>query len=176
MAIIAILAGIILWASEGVLAQGSRTRAKGEITQMIQALEAYKVDNGSYPASDSLYGPPNANYANNPEVAGGNYQASAETLYQALSGQTNFTDTPVGNKVYFTFKGTQVGNPSGSPSTTYVQDPFGFSYGYSTGGTVNATNYAPYNGSGQFDLWSTGGTTDSTLTPNATNSWITNWN
>jgi prepilin-type N-terminal cleavage/methylation domain-containing protein len=176
IAIIAILAAIILWAGEGLLAQGSRSRAKSEIASLAQALELYKTDNGIYAASDSLYGPPSGSYSLDPSVMGGNYQAASQTLYQALSGQTNFTDQPVGNRSYFTFKGTQVGNPSGSPSSTYIQDPFGFSYGYSTGGSISSTNYTPYNGSGQFDLWSTGGTTGATTTnPNPTNTWITNW-
>jgi hypothetical protein len=81
------------------------------------------------------------------------------------------TDTPSGvNKCYYTFKANQVGNPT---NLTYVQDPFGYAYGYSTG----VSGGVPFNGSGLYDLWSTGGVTAATTSnPNPTNSWITNWN
>jgi len=167
IAIIAILAGLILWAGTGVMAAGLRSRASSEIQGMSSALEGYKVDNGIYPADLNLVGPTNSSYPTDPTASGSgaNYQASSETLYQALSGQTNFNAATAGNKVYFTFKSSQVGNPSG-PSYTYVRDPFGFSYGYSPG---NGSNDVPYNGAGFFDLWSTGGSTTNT------NSWISNW-
>ena len=173
IAIIAILAGLILWAGTGVMKVGASSRAQTEIQGMSTGLEGYKVDNGAYPAYDMGS---STNYGNmlDPSVAGGSYQLSSTNLYQALSGQTNFTDPPGGNKSYFTFKASQVGNPSGGTCTTYVQDPYGFSYGYNTGGGVN--NDVPYNGSGFFDLWSTGGTTASTTAnPYPTNSWINNW-
>ena len=67
--------------------------------------------------------------------------------------------------------------------STYVQDPFSYPYGYYTynspAGTVPNPPPYPYNGSGTFDLWSTGSTTASTANwannPGAINTWISNW-
>jgi prepilin-type N-terminal cleavage/methylation domain-containing protein len=171
--IIAILASLILWAGSAVMTLASRNRARSEIQAFSTALENYKVDNGAYPADNNLDGPPNGSYSLDPSVAGGSYQFSSETLYQALSGQTNFSTSPTGVKAYYTFKGSQVGN-TGLGLNTYVQDPFGFSYGYSPGD--GTPNHVPYSGSGFFDLWSTGGTTETTRTdPTPINSWISNW-
>ncbi|MCE0496382.1 MAG: prepilin-type N-terminal cleavage/methylation domain-containing protein [Methylacidiphilales bacterium] len=179
IAIIAILAALILWAGSAVMAAGARARTTAEIQGMSSALEGYKTDNGAYPSYDMGT---SSNYGVtliDPSVAGGSFQESSTNLYQALSGQTNFTQAPVGNKVYFQFKGSQLGNLNGTSAAggTYVQDPFGFSYGYNTGGGAN--NDVPYNGSGFFDLWSTAGVTSNTVVAGhsvyATNSWIDNW-
>jgi len=172
IAIIAILAGLVLAAGTAVMAAGMRSRAASEIQGMSGGLESYKVDNGIYPLDSNLVGPTNGSYPLDPSVAGGSYQLSSMTLYQALSGQTNFTDKPVGNKVYFPFKASQLGNTAVGSYSTYVEDPFHFSYGYSPG---NGSNYVPYNGAGFFDLWSTGGVTTNSANKYATNSWIDNW-
>jgi len=53
-----------------------------------------------------------------------------------------------------------------------IQDPFGYSYGYST---IQATGTDPAKGfNPTFDLWSTGGKTGGTAKDIA--NWITNWN
>jgi hypothetical protein len=77
------------------------------------------------------------------------------------------------------FKVNQLGNATAAAGTagagsTYIRDPWGYSYGYSTG---NSTTSYPYNGTGFFDLWSTGGITVAkmTATPSLTNTWISNW-
>jgi|HubBroStandDraft_1064217.scaffolds.fasta_scaffold132170_2 prepilin-type N-terminal cleavage/methylation domain-containing protein len=181
MVIIALLAGIVLVAGEAVMTAASRQRAIGEIKGMSASLESYKNDNGTYPTNDSLIGPPNNTYPTDPSVGGGSYQLASQALYQGLSGKTNFTDEPVAGRVsYFVFKGNMIGNPTGSSggsTSTYVQDPFSFAYGYSTGDGT-ATGNVPYSGFGQFDLWSTGGTTGNSSyggTKNTTNSWLANW-
>jgi type II secretory pathway pseudopilin PulG len=183
MAIIAILAGLILAAFNGVMNSASRKRAASEIQAMSTALESYKTDNGTYPvgnttpaAGSSLLGPPSpGTYPGNP--TSGAYQTAAEALYQALSGQSSYTTAPNGTtKSYLNFKPNEIGNPTG---VTYVKDPWNYPYGYSTG-DANAlatpptaqANY-PNNGSGMFDLWSTGGTTGTKATD--PNTWITNW-
>jgi prepilin-type N-terminal cleavage/methylation domain-containing protein len=169
IALIAILSAIILAAGKTMLSYSARSRAQGEIAGFSQALDNYKVDNAVYPVGTNVLGPPSAAYVLNPT----NYQTASHTLYTALSGQTNnFTDTSNnGNKNYYQFKANQLGNLTNS---TYVEDPFGNSYGYSTGdGTANNI---PYSGSNMFDLWSTGGTAaNTTVNPQATNSWINNW-
>lgn len=178
--IIAILAGLVLAAASGVMQRGARARAQGEIQAMSTALESYKVDNGIYPVGatggatgSALGGSPYGNF----DPGSGAYQESSEALYQALSGQTNYTDIPVaGIKSYMTFKSSQIGNPTG-PS--YVKDPWNNSYGYSTGGPfsspVASGDPTPFNGVGFFDLWSTGNTTKDSGANFATNAWISNW-
>jgi prepilin-type N-terminal cleavage/methylation domain-containing protein len=178
MAIIAILCALVLMAASGVWTKAARNRAASEIQAMSTALESYKTDNGIYPPSDGVL------LTNSPYSAYDgsqiNYQTNSQILYLALSGQTNFTDTPAaGTKAYMSFKANQVGNPTGaSGGGSYVKDPWNYSYGYSTGSAPSAatTNY-PYNGGGFFDLWSTGGLLAAKVaaTPSLTNAWISNW-
>ena len=184
--IIAILAGLTLAAGEGVMNQAARSRAKSEIQAMSTALESYKADNGVYPWTSGVNTPTyspvfastNDYIATDGSSSGGTYMVSAQIIYGALSGKTNYTDTPVaGVKTYMNFKASQLGNTTlttgySSTTSTYVQDPFGYPYGYyaNPGATAAA---APVNGAGFFDLWSTSGTTLSTA--NWTNTWISNW-
>jgi prepilin-type N-terminal cleavage/methylation domain-containing protein len=181
MAIIAILAGLTLAAANGVWTKAARSRAASEIQAMSAALESYKIDNGIYPYTNAATSSGMSTTLLTNSVAtpylsttldgtGTEYQKNSQVLYQALSGQTNFNDTPAaGAKVYMAFKRNQVGDAAGG---SYVKDPWGYSYGYSIGSIVGATTNAPYNGSGFFDLWSTGGL----LTAKAnTNAWISNW-
>lgn len=178
IAIIAILAALILAAGSGVMAKAARSRASVEIKAMSDALEAYKNDNGVYPvgslapaAGSILTGPPAGNYDLVPTDA--NYKTASEALFQALTGQPYFTATPVvGVKSYMSFKSNQVGTPGGPNS--YVQDPWNYPYGYSTGDNQNPQVLYPNNGTGFFDLWSTGGTITSTTT-DPTAPWVTNW-
>ena len=79
-----------------------------------------------------------------------------------------------GNKTYFSFKPQMLYGPKDAngnlTSVTYIRDPFGNSYGYSTAYTANSTNgYNP-----TFDLWMTGGTTSNTNPPDQSQ-WIKNW-
>ncbi len=175
IAIIAILAGLLLAAGSGIMKKAARSRASAEIQAMSTALEAYKTDNGIYPVGNttassgsSLTGPPTGSYPGDPVVANiAAYQTASEALYQALSGQTYYSAAPTaGVKSYMSFKLSQIGSPTGPLS--YIKDPWTNPYGYSTGNTTQ-TLY-PYNGSGFFDLWSTGGTTAGN-----TAIWLTNW-
>ncbi len=179
MAIIAILAALILSVSSGVFTKAARSRAASEIQAMSTALESYKADNGIYPSTSALTTfTTNAYSTTDVSSAGGIYQQSSQVLYQALSGQVNFQDTPVaGTKAYMSFKANQLGNTTTAAGTassantaTYVKDPWGYSYGYST--TTNGA-VGPYNGSGFFDLWSTGGLKGTTAAN--TNTWLSNW-
>jgi len=188
MAIIGILVAITLQAASGVMQASARNRAAGEIQGMGTALESYKADNGVYPQVNTMFtnnATPTPWYTQC-DGSGGtgiqtNYIYSSQVLYQALSGQTNFLDTPItGSKVYFAFKANMLGNSKAAAGTsgtsgnsTYVQDPWTYSYGYNTG---NSTNY-PYNGNGFFDLWSTGGliTTSANNAFTNTAAWKSNW-
>ncbi len=179
IAIIAILAALTLYAASAVMEKGRRSRAASEIQAMSTALEGYKTDNGIYPqTTNALLITTYSTIAVN--ASGGAYEQTSQLLYLSLSGQTNFTSIPIaGTKVYMSFRANQVGDPSGAlTGATYVQDPWLYSYGYSTGSTNGSpTTTYPYNGSGFFDLWSTAGkgvTTPSNTTLN-TNAWISNW-
>jgi type II secretory pathway pseudopilin PulG len=184
MAIIAILVGLVLAASSGVMRMGGRARAKSEIKTMESALESYKSDNGGYPILSTGGFSSTANYTTvSPLSAGGAYQNSSAFLYEQLSGNTatgylyGASATPVGHS-YYTFKQAQLGNNvAGAGAPVYIKDPFGASYGYFAGfvdttKTPAVTNL-PYNGTGQYDIWSTAG--DTTNPPVKTASWVTDW-
>ena len=176
IAIIAILAALTLAAAEAVMTKGARSRANAEITAMSSALENYKADNGIYPSADTFPSGTNE-YANDDVVSTTNFEGGSILLYQALSGKTNFSAAPIpGTKVYMPFKANQIANATSSAGSSYVQDPWGYSYGYYTGDTpVNgAQQDPPYNGTGFFDLWSTGGSLKNT-SGGYTNTWISNW-
>ena len=185
--IILLLAALTLAAGEAAMNAAARGRAKGEIQAISSSLENYKTDNGTYPwvnntalaASGQTTFSSTADYSHNPGAAGDYYYVAAQVLYEGLSGQTNFEDPPAtGVKSYMNFKSSELGNTKATANTytsggsTYVQDPFSYPYGYFTGTTAGDL---PYNGSGLFDLWSTGGTT--TATPNwpTTKTWISNF-
>lgn len=171
MAIIAVLAALTIGAATGVMQHAARSRATSEIAAMRTGLDAYKVDNGGYPNSDGvLLTNTYASY----DGSSTEYQTNSEILFQALSGRTNYTDT-TGGKSYISFRANQVGSGAGG---SYVMDPWGLSYGYSSGSSIGAANYTPpYNGSNSYDLWSTGGVTYSRWSTNnaLTNAWINNW-
>ena len=187
IAIIAILAGLTLAAAEAVMTHAARSRASAEIQAMSTALEGYKTDNGAYPwtnsAAETTFANTNAYAANDASTVSGPYNVSGQVLYQSLSGKINFLDAPQAGttKTYMNFKANQLGNTTTAAgsgysvnSSTYVQDPFGYSYGYyASSDTANP----PVNGTGFFDLWSTGGTleTSDKNTPGWQNTWISNW-
>ena len=172
IAIIAILAALTLAAAEAVITKGARSRASAEIQAMSSALESYKADNGTYPLTNTFSG---TNAYSQTDPTSPSYVNSAQLLYQALSGKTNFSDAPIaGTKVYMPFKANQVANTTTGAGPSNVQDPWGYSYGYYTGDTNNPQTAPPYNGSGFFDLWSTGGAL-TTTSGGYTNTWISNW-
>ena len=149
---------------------------------MVTALERYKTDNGAYPVGNTtagsgsvLTGPPSGTYPLDPVVANkANYRIASEALFQALTGQTNFSVGAIaGAPSYITFKANQVGNISPATALSYVKDPWNNPYGYSTGDNQTTQILYPYTGTRFFDLWTTGGTTGSKTTD--TNNWITNW-
>jgi type II secretory pathway pseudopilin PulG len=185
MTIIIILASLLLYAGSAVWQKTLRSRAAGEIQAMSAALEAYKTDNGVYPPVATLLTNTAANPYNSTAYDGStattNYIYSSQVLYMALSGQTNYQDTPAaGVKSYLAFRINEVGNNQTAGGTapsittgTYVRDPWNYSFAYSTGTTNGSlTPSYPYNGTGFFDLWSTGGHSVANVN---TNAWISNW-
>jgi prepilin-type N-terminal cleavage/methylation domain-containing protein len=159
MVIILILAGLILATSSYVQKKGQRSRAEAEIAAMSAALENYKADNGVYPR-DAVTDTLNARSPNTSD-----YPPASLYLYNQLAGATNGSRTSTaGAKTYFPFKPTQLFPLDQSQNVSFIRDPFGNSYGYSTAYQASSANgYNP-----TFDLWSTTDETDQTK-------WIKNW-
>jgi prepilin-type N-terminal cleavage/methylation domain-containing protein len=176
MLIIAILLGLVLAAISGVMRTAGRDRAKSEIKGMETALEGYKADNGGYPSPIAGFTSTNDYVNSSPSLAGGLYQGSSSYLFQQLTGgvRTNWNDplpATGGARIYYSFKQAQLGNASsGATGPIYLKDPFGNSYGYFPGSNANI----PFNGTNQYDLWSTA--SDTSSPPTNIPSWITDWN
>jgi prepilin-type N-terminal cleavage/methylation domain-containing protein len=218
MAVIAILAGIILSLNGNIQTTSARNRAQGEIRAMSAACEAYKADNGGYPQGSPYPGAtgsgptitdlldPNPFSANNFSTSDPNpndyssiYQVTL-FLWQQLSGHPTTVDStqaPTTTNYAGDFFKPQVlsGTKNGNGQVTavsYIIDPFGNPYGYSTAGlyadqqfranvlTTGATSrgstIAGFNTT--FDMWSTAGaTTWPTNSAGAytTSPWVKNW-
>jgi type II secretory pathway pseudopilin PulG len=160
MAIILALAGLILATSSYVSNKGARSRAEVEIAAMSAALENYKTDNGVYPVDTSV----DAKMNSDPDA----YAAASLTLYETLSGDAdNDTGRSAETTSYMSFKPNQLAPADPTQKVTYLKDPFGNSYGYSTiCQTDPAKGYNP-----TFDLWSTAGATSDS----GKAGWIKNW-
>lgn len=194
MAIILILAGLVLAIAGHATNSAAKARAQSEIQAFSTALESYKTDNGSYPRSadtDTLNPNSNDPLNINPGSSTSNYQKAGMILFEALSG---YPATAGGtySKTYYTFNASQM-SPSPTPpsTTTYVTDPFGLPYGYSTANladqdkqSAGATPSPTAGFNPTFDLWSTAGysasggkayPTSPVPTPAANTYWIKNW-
>jgi prepilin-type N-terminal cleavage/methylation domain-containing protein len=181
MGIILVLAGLVLSTFDYARKKGKLARAETEIAAMSAACENYKSDNGIYPTSSDTNAL-NAQSVGNPC----GYQAASLYLYKQLSGDTNANFQPTA-KSYFTFKPNMLGtSPTATtdacgntltPTTvSYIRDPFGNIYGYSTIDNP-VTNPSPTPGfNPTFDLWTTAGLTKNSP-PSAAdqNQWIKNW-
>jgi type II secretory pathway pseudopilin PulG len=177
LAIILVLAGLILATSSYVQKKGQRSRAEAEIAAMSAALENYKADNGVYPrdanTTDKLDARTHLN--SDPHMGNAEYRQATTYLFTQLSGLNADQTAIAGAKSYFTFKPQLLGGTTNGVGTvSYLRDPFGNSYGYSTAYQSNsAKGFNP-----TFDLWSNA---DPTPTPTAIPSptpqdrWIKNW-
>ena len=167
MTIIIALAGLILATSGYVQKKGARSRAEAEIAAMSTALENYKADNGIYPTSNDT------NNLNPADASPFDYQNASRYLYTQVSGDSDgdpATSTVTDTKNYMgsTMKPNMLSpNPPGP--NTYIRDPFGNSYGYSTAKASNPGGSIGYNPT--FDLWSTANANP----PSDQNQWIKNW-
>ena len=157
MTIILVLAGLILATSGYVQNKGARSRAEAEIAAISAALENYRADNGIYPRDART----DALKPRDPDP--GAYAPASLYLYDQLAGATDGGRTPTG-KSYFAFKPNQLSPADQTQNVTFIRDPFGNSYGYSTAFQLSsADGYNP-----TFDLWSTAGNAGQAR-------WIKNW-
>ena len=170
MAIIIVLAGLILATANYVQKKGYRSRAEAEIAAISAALENYKADNGVYPSTAET----NAlmpNKMGDPNAA--DYIKASLALYKLISGDAdNSNDRSAELKSYLTFKPNQLSPTLQTQAVTYIRDPFGNSYGYSTVKASAPTGTDGYNPT--FDLWSTAGIIDTGNSPTQSQ-WIKNW-
>ena len=141
-----VAAGLIL----GIKGDESRqplSRSVAEVKALEGAIEAYNVDHGDHPSdpnsTDLLV--PNTTF--DPAT----YVASSAFLYRALAGSG--TTTPAEGKAYFTFSPMML--RTSSRGHTYIVDPKGNSYGYSTFERKHPNDSGGNNPT--FDLWSIGG-------------------
>jgi prepilin-type N-terminal cleavage/methylation domain-containing protein len=198
IAIIAILSGLVLSISGLVQNKGARAKAEAEIKALSSGLESYKTDFGGYPqdtATDAL----------DPRISSSptSYFKASLALYKALSGDLNANGKidatgndpeKANNYVPDFFRPSrfdsaareQLNKGASTVTISYIVDPFGYSYGYSTIGLKaeqeyrvqlltdpNASRPASLGYNPTFDLWSTGGGTTGSEKDRA--KWVKNW-
>jgi len=195
MAIIVVLAGLVLMGAGWAQKKAGSSRAEAEIKAMSIACESYKTDQGIYPLPKTqLIGSGSSNVTPTTYATA---STAPRALYQALSGDGNDALYSTGSSSvassgtvlpgqtqYMEFKPKMLAGLDSTQKPTalvYVQDPFGYAYGYYTpnltGTTATSGTEVVYNPT--FDLWSTAGVV---TTPGAANTgtppqerWIKNW-
>jgi prepilin-type N-terminal cleavage/methylation domain-containing protein len=216
MAVILILTGLVIQIAGYVTTKASKARAETEIATFKAACESYKADVGGYPQdlSNGLATPgvtdelkPKEHFIPTQKV----YEKANVFLYKELTGdkigQGNDPDgVPEADEPRylkeFDPKLLKVERDVSTNKVTrvlYIQDPFGYPYGYSTAaareemlylqelkakGTkahrVSSDQVPGFNGS-TFDLWSTGGSRPSTQPTDLKKKelewakWVKNW-
>lgn len=201
MAIIVILVGLVIALAPGVRTRQQRARALSEIMTLVAACEFYKTDAGGYPQDNPASSggasmtndlDPRVNF-NPSSTASPSYAASGLFLYKQLTGDDNLNGKIDGAETAKKY-GVDFFKPSRfdagfktSGTISYIMDPFGYSYGYSTAGLKaeqdyrvqlqtdpNAPRPSPSRGyNPTFDLWSTGGSTANTSADQP--KWVKNW-
>ena len=197
VAVIIILVSLVLAVNGLVQRKSAMARADIEIRTLSSAAESYKTDNGGFPqdtSSSSLTSTldPRTSFTPN------SYYQACGVLYTALSGMTNVGGVMKQTATNYApdfFKSARMAGGPGSSNpglATYLMDPWGNSYGYSTAGlelqqeyqaalvlnpqatmpTQNTFGTIGYNAT--FDLWSTGGTTGMNGSMD-TAKWVKNW-
>ncbi len=168
IAIILVLAGLLLHIAGNANTKASLSKAQAEIQAMSSALEHYYADNGTYPRNsdtDILNAQPASGSAP-PDPS--TYKNAGYYLYQVLSGYWHRMRRARRTKLTCRLHLASFRPATRPPLTsTYIIDPFGIPYGYSTArllaqdnANAQTTQTAPdptkgYNPT--FDLWSTGG-------------------
>ena len=168
MSIIIVLAGLVIATSGYVQEKSKRSRTEAEIAAISAALESYKADNGIYPTN-----PATEALKANSTIGVSEYQDAGKFLYIQLAGDPDGNPTtPNDGRNYMggTLKPNML-SPTPPNAGTYIRDPFGNCYGYSTVKSSVPTGLDGYNPT--FDLWSTGGIAPPVPSDQA--KWIKNW-
>jgi type II secretory pathway pseudopilin PulG len=182
ISIIIVLAGLTIATMGYVQNKGAHSRAETEIAAISTALESYKADNGVYPTDPAS----TEVLAANADPQGGNptnFIMSSRFLYKKLSGDSDgnpTTSDPANDTKNYLGNALKPNMLTPDPPgvNTYIRDPFGYSYGYSTAKAADPAGGNGYNPT--FDLWSTGGETGKKVTSPETfqqyqQRWIKNW-
>jgi len=140
--IIVILAGIVVGSMGFVNEKQARSKAKVQIDLLSKALEDYKMDNGTYPATGNSTSPAASN---------------SNVLWKALYGD-GAADATGAKKIYLAEldpNNNKQGWTQSTSGTISIVDPWGNHYRYRTAtsstGAANAATQNP-----DFDLWSAG--------------------
>jgi len=190
MTIIAILSGLVVGIAGYATKRASRARATGDIEMLKSVCEVYKTDNGAYPREVATAGTSATDVLSpkqhfNPSDP--KYAASSLFLYKELTGDKKGANGTLpdgvpddGEQRYMKEYDPRILNAKKDTSSKritevrYLQDPFGFSYGYSTAAAATeqdfkrdlllgkkpnrlAGNALPGFNVESFDLWSTSG-------------------
>ena len=217
IAVIVILTGLVLNIAGYANRKGALARAEGEIQMISSACESYKADNGNYPRDVPDSGSGSVTDLLSPKhdfsPVASVYTNASLFLYKELSGDKTGASgaglpdgVPDANEPrYFKELDMRILNTKKDATTkaiiqvNYIQDPFGFAYGYSTAaasieqnfqrdlklGTANPKRKTGdalrgFN-TGSFDLWSTGGDNTTSSPGSDANKalkwakWVKNW-
>jgi type II secretory pathway pseudopilin PulG len=182
--IITVLTGLVLSTVGYARKKGAMARTETEIAALSAACENYKADNGIYPRSsmtDTFAAvtnrtPPDPQPTSyDPRVTA--YSFTSFYLYGQLSGNPSGDRATYTQQRYFQFKPNMLFPADQTQNVQYIQDPFGYSYGYSTAQAYymdNPTANPNYGFNPTFDLWSTVGTFNATDAIYE-QAWIKNW-
>jgi prepilin-type N-terminal cleavage/methylation domain-containing protein len=193
MAVILILTGLVIQISGYVTNRGSKARATSEMSLFSAACDSYKADNGAYPQDLKRGGLTSVGVTDELKPkehfipTAKEYEDANQFLYKELTGDkvgTNGKDPDgIPDKdeprylKEFDAKILKADRDKDNKITKvkYIQDPFGYPYGYSTAAArvemlyqqdlrtkgnaakrPGASDMPGFNSS-SFDLWSTGG-------------------
>ena len=210
MAVILILTGLVIQISGYVTTKGSKARANAEISLFIAACDSYKADMGNYPqdfsggldergVTDKLK--PKEDFI----PTKNEYEDANLFLYKELTGDKNADNKPGADEPKylkeFDPKLLKADRDAENRivKVKYIQDPFGYPYGYSTAAAREEMLYRrelkqkgakvvrpsaseiPGFNTSSFDLWSTGGSRPSSQPSDQKSKelewakWIKNW-
>lgn len=202
MTIIAILTGLVIAIAGYAQRRAAVTKAEGQIASMSGGLENYKQDNGSYPRDATRTDVIDPRVNGSPTSS--TYLTANIFLYKALSGDTGPGGTPIvppqpdlvpdgkpESTPYFNFPSSMLKTAS-TGAVSYIVDPFGNAFGYSTAGALFEENFriqlqanpsaargTPKGYNPTYDLWSTGGVSTSSADTakliDDSKRWIKNW-
>ena len=152
VALVVVVIGFTFFWNNGNFRHEGIRRDHHEINWLSVALESYKDEHGTYP-SDPL-----STEQLKPKTSfdPGSYIKASQFLYRALSGgeiQGADGKNAAERRVYLEFPRQML--RAGEPGGTYIADPWGNSYGYSTFKSVHPESLDGYNPT--FDLWTTAG-------------------